>query len=79
MYRQICMRTSQADVIIRIGIALIFPDTSPRGAGIEGEDTDWDFGTGELLQRRPSNIVINSFFDHYERCWILFECYSSQI
>jgi len=28
------------------GIALIFPDTSPRGAGIEGEDDDWDFGTG---------------------------------
>ncbi|KDQ63369.1 carbohydrate esterase family 1 protein [Jaapia argillacea MUCL 33604] len=28
------------------GIAIIFPDTSPRGAGIEGEDTDWDFGTG---------------------------------
>ncbi|KAF8078796.1 carbohydrate esterase family 1 protein [Lyophyllum atratum] len=28
------------------GIALLFPDTSPRGAGIEGEDKDWDFGTG---------------------------------
>ncbi|KAG5647565.1 hypothetical protein DXG03_008918 [Asterophora parasitica] len=28
------------------GIALLFPDTSPRGAGIEGEDADWDFGTG---------------------------------
>ena len=28
------------------GIALVFPDTSPRGAGIEGEDADWDFGTG---------------------------------
>ncbi|GAA5972985.1 hypothetical protein JCM11641_000351 [Rhodosporidiobolus odoratus] len=28
------------------GIALIFPDTSPRGAGIDGEDKDWDFGTG---------------------------------
>lgn len=26
------------------GIAIIFPDTSPRGAGIEGEDKDWDFG-----------------------------------
>lgn len=25
---------------------LIFPDTSPRGAGIDGEDIDWDFGTG---------------------------------
>ena len=29
------------------GIAVVFPDTSPRGAGIEGEDDDWDFGTGE--------------------------------
>jgi len=28
------------------GIAILFPDTSPRGAGIEGEDKDWDFGTG---------------------------------
>jgi S-formylglutathione hydrolase len=30
------------------GIAVVFPDTSPRGAGIEGEDDDWDFGTGAL-------------------------------
>jgi S-formylglutathione hydrolase len=30
------------------GIALIFPDTSPRGAGIEGEDNNWDFGTGKI-------------------------------
>jgi len=28
------------------GIAILFPDTSPRGAGIDGEDADWDFGTG---------------------------------
>ncbi|TFK77274.1 carbohydrate esterase family 1 protein [Pluteus cervinus] len=28
------------------GIALLFPDTSPRGAGVPGEDADWDFGTG---------------------------------
>jgi len=28
------------------GIAILFTDTSPRGAGIEGEDDDWDFGTG---------------------------------
>ncbi|KZV91337.1 putative esterase D [Exidia glandulosa HHB12029] len=28
------------------GIALIFPDTSPRGAGVQGEDDDWQFGTG---------------------------------
>lgn len=28
------------------GIALICPDTSPRGANIEGEEDGWDFGTG---------------------------------
>ena len=29
----------------RLGLALVMPDTSPRGASIEGEDEDWDFGT----------------------------------
>src|SRR5688500_19372073 len=28
------------------GIILVSPDTSPRDAGIEGEDDDYDFGTG---------------------------------
>ncbi|WP_321897255.1 S-formylglutathione hydrolase [Burkholderia cepacia] len=28
------------------GIALIAPDTSPRGAGIAGESDAWDFGVG---------------------------------
>ncbi|KAJ1730728.1 hypothetical protein LPJ61_002869 [Coemansia biformis] len=27
-------------------IALVAPDTSPRGAGVEGEDGDWELGTG---------------------------------
>lgn len=29
-----------------LGIMLVSPDTSPRGAGVPGEDDDWDFGTG---------------------------------
>lgn len=29
-------------------IAIVFPDTSPRGAKIEGEDESYDFGSGEL-------------------------------
>lgn len=29
-----------------LGIALIAPDTSPRGANVPGEADDWDFGTG---------------------------------
>jgi S-formylglutathione hydrolase len=28
------------------GLMLIAPDTSPRGAGIEGESASWDFGVG---------------------------------
>eukprot|EP00753_Platysulcus_tardus_P011268 PLAT3280.33.p1 GENE.PLAT3280.33~~PLAT3280.33.p1 ORF type:complete len:339 (+),score=147.45 PLAT3280.33:22-1038(+) len=28
------------------GIALLCPDTSPRGAGVEGEDESYDFGSG---------------------------------
>ncbi|KAJ3636248.1 hypothetical protein Zmor_011866, partial [Zophobas morio] len=28
------------------GIALVCPDTSPRGLNIQGENEHWDFGTG---------------------------------
>ncbi|NYT60327.1 S-formylglutathione hydrolase [Alcaligenaceae bacterium] len=28
------------------GLMLVAPDTSPRGAGVAGEDDSWDFGTG---------------------------------
>ena len=28
------------------GIAVVYPDTSPRGLEIAGEDESWDFGTG---------------------------------
>jgi S-formylglutathione hydrolase FrmB len=31
------------------GVALVCPDTSPRGAGIEGETASWDFGAGDVL------------------------------
>ena len=30
----------------RLGLALVVPDTSPRGTGTPGEDEDWDLGTG---------------------------------
>ena len=29
-----------------LGLALIAPDTSPRGAGVAGESDSWDFGVG---------------------------------
>jgi S-formylglutathione hydrolase len=30
----------------KYGLVLVAPDTSPRHTGIQGEDDDWDFGTG---------------------------------
>lgn len=30
----------------RRGVAVVYPDTSPRGAGIAGETDSWDFGAG---------------------------------
>lgn len=29
-----------------LGLALLTPDTSPRGTGVDGADRDWDFGAG---------------------------------
>jgi S-formylglutathione hydrolase len=33
-------------VAAELGLTLIAPDTSPRRTGIEGEDAEWDFGSG---------------------------------
>jgi len=30
----------------KYGLAVVFPDTSPRGVNIPGEDDDWQFGSG---------------------------------
>lgn len=40
------MKGGAQRVAAQLGIALVSPDTSPRGLGIEGEDDSWDFGTG---------------------------------
>ena len=37
------------------GIAILFPDTSPRGAGIEGETDSWDFGVGACYPTQISH------------------------
>ena len=45
------------------GIAILFPDTSPRGAGIEGEDTDWDFGTGAGFYLNATNTKYSKYYN----------------
>lgn len=34
------------NLLSALRIAIVFPDTSPRAANLEGEDDHWDFGTG---------------------------------
>lgn len=38
------------------GLAVVFPDTSPRGANVPGEDDDWQLGTGRSA-RTASGVV----------------------
>ncbi|KAG6890736.1 hypothetical protein C0992_013119 [Termitomyces sp. T32_za158] len=44
------------------GIAILFPDTSPRGAGVEGETDSWDFGVGAGFYLNATNP---KFATHY--------------
>ena len=44
------------------GIALVAPDTSPRGLELPGEHDDWDFGSGAGFY---VNATESPFRDHY--------------
>lgn len=44
------------------GIAIVAPDTSPRGAGIEGEDDSYDFGSGAGFY---VNATVDKWATHY--------------
>jgi len=46
-------------------IAILFPDTSPRGAGIDGEDDDWDFGTGAGFYLNATNPKYSTHYNMY--------------
>lgn len=49
----------------RLGLAIVLPDTSPRGANVEGEDESWDFGTGAGFYlnatKDPWNVNYNMY------------------
>ena len=44
------------------GLALVMPDTSPRGLDLEGEHDDWDFGSGAGFY---VNATESPWKDHY--------------
>eukprot|EP01119_Soliformovum_irregulare_P019650 TRINITY_DN626_c0_g1_i2.p1 TRINITY_DN626_c0_g1~~TRINITY_DN626_c0_g1_i2.p1 ORF type:complete len:343 (-),score=67.33 TRINITY_DN626_c0_g1_i2:68-1096(-) len=42
----VCQKSGVFRDLAEAGIALIAPDTSPRGCNVEGESASWDFGVG---------------------------------
>ncbi|HEY1129675.1 MAG TPA: S-formylglutathione hydrolase [Roseateles sp.] len=40
------MKAGAQRLASELGLALLMPDTSPRGAGVPGESDSWDFGVG---------------------------------
>mmetsp|Transcript_19883 Transcript_19883/g.68539 ORF Transcript_19883/g.68539 Transcript_19883/m.68539 type:complete len:696 (+) Transcript_19883:67-2154(+) len=41
-----CTKAGAFGAANKEGVVLVMPDTSPRGAGVAGEDSSWDIGTG---------------------------------
>ena len=48
-----------------LGLMVVAPDTSPRGAGIAGEDDDWDFGTGAGFYLDAAQAPWSSHYNMY--------------
>ncbi|KAF8317664.1 carbohydrate esterase family 1 protein [Clavulina sp. PMI_390] len=48
------------------GIAIVFPDTSPRGAGAPGEDDNWDFGTGAGFYLNATDSKYSKHYNMYD-------------
>ena len=56
----------------KYNLILIAPDTSPRGAGIEGEEDGWDFGTG-------AGFYVNSTTDKYKKNYNMFDYVNKEL
>jgi S-formylglutathione hydrolase len=58
-------------VASELGLALIAPDTSPRGAGIAGESESWDFGLGAGFYVNATQAPWSKHYRMYD--YVLFE------
>lgn len=48
------------------GLLLVVPDTSPRGANLEGEDDDYDFGTGAGFYLNATQEPWSQYYNMYD-------------
>jgi S-formylglutathione hydrolase len=57
-----CIKAGAQRLAAQNGLILLAPDTSPRSAGIPGEDKDWDFGVGAGFYL---DATVKPWSDHY--------------
>ena len=50
----------------RVGLAVVFPDTSPRGVSIEGQDDSYDFGSGAGFYVNATNPKWSKNYNMYD-------------
>merc|ERR1711997_165601 len=50
----------------RVGLAVVFPDTSPRGVNIEGENDSWDFGSGAGFYLNATDPKWSKYYNMYD-------------
>eukprot|EP00483_Globobulimina_turgida_P003579 UN03585 len=50
----------------KYGIALICPDTSPRGSDIHGDSDHWDFGKGAGFYVNATQKPWSSYYNNYD-------------
>eukprot|EP01060_Flectonema_neradi_P014078 TRINITY_DN207_c3_g2_i1.p1 TRINITY_DN207_c3_g2~~TRINITY_DN207_c3_g2_i1.p1 ORF type:complete len:282 (+),score=65.44 TRINITY_DN207_c3_g2_i1:56-901(+) len=53
-------------------VIIVMPDTSPRGAGVEGEDESWDFGTG-------AGFYVNATTDAFKKHYNMFDYVNKEL
>lgn len=54
------------------GIAVVYPDTSPRGLGIEGEDEAYDFGSG-------AGFYVDATIEPYSKGYKMYSYITSEL
>lgn len=50
----------------KYGVLIVAPDTSPRNVGIEGENDDWDFGTGAGFYLNATRPRWSTYYRMYD-------------
>ncbi|MFC0135939.1 S-formylglutathione hydrolase [Massilia eurypsychrophila] len=66
-------------VAAELGMILVAPDTSPRGAGGDGESNDWDFGVGAGFYVDATNPPWSASYNMYSYVLELYQLVSAQL